>query len=115
MARSFRLNLNLPDDLHIAIAREAEVSRRPVQDVIREALYGTLMDGCDRQDELRGILCNAFAAGATNEEARDHARRVLDFPVSLDTVAHYRWRQRCEDPSTLTSAQAKRIVFKGAT
>lgn len=70
MARSFRLNLSLPEDLHIAIAREAEVSRRPVQDVIREALYGSLMDGCDRQDDLRGILGKAFAAGATNEEAR---------------------------------------------
>lgn len=114
MARSFRLNLSLPEDLHIAVAREAELSRRPVQDVIRDALYEGLMDGCERERDLRDVLRAAFAAGATNEEALGHARERLGRPVSMHTVTHYRWRLRREDPAVPTCAQARRMDFGGA-
>ena len=108
--RSFRMNLSLPNDLHIELA-EAELSGRRVQDLVREALYDRFMADGPRTAKLAELIERAFRAGATNEEVLEYARQTLDRPVSMATVTHYRWRLRRDDPSVPRDFEARRMGF----
>ena len=116
MARSFRMNLSLPDDLHEAVEARATDERRALGDVIRDILREQLL-GPDAEPAVRGVgdlARRLIRDGLPNEAV---LQRVLeeypDASTSLDSVSWYRSALRREGEDVPTSIEAERRISKG--
>ena len=111
MARSFRMNLTLEDDLHNALALEAERSRRSLADVIRDRLRSSVF-GNNAESPARGIgelAQKLLSEGLTNEQVLAEVRQQFpDAATTMASVSWYRSDMRRRGLKVLTQVEAKR-------
>ena len=117
MARSFRMNLSLPEDLHQAVEAVATDERRSIGDVIRDILREHLF-GPDAEPAAQGV--GDLAKQLIRQGLPNHMvlERVLEaFPdanTSMDSVSWYRSALRRGGEDVPTSVEAEsRLAKKG--
>tara|TARA_R110002072_G_scaffold93924_3_gene207986 strand:- start:635 stop:970 length:336 start_codon:yes stop_codon:yes gene_type:complete len=103
-----RITVTLPDDVYDALVEEAELERRKLSDLVRDAV--TQMLAGERWQNIGQVAEDAIRKGATNDEALAKVR--AKFPqakTSPASIAWYRSNLRNQDSKVLTDAQARRV------
>lgn len=115
MARSFRMNLSLPADLHEAVEAKATDERRALGDVIRDILRDHLF-GPDAEPEARNVgqLANKLIReGLPNAQVLSEVQEAFpDASTSMASVAWYRSALRRAGEDVPTSIEAERLAGK---
>ncbi|MEM7710761.1 MAG: hypothetical protein AAF264_08435 [Pseudomonadota bacterium] len=111
MARSFRMNLSLPADLHEAVEARATDERRALGDVIRDILRERLL-GPDAEPLVQGVgelAMRLIREGLANQEVLEQVRHEFpDASTTMDSVSWYRSAMRRAGEDVPTSIEAKR-------
>ena len=112
MARSFRMNLSLPADLHEAVEARATDERRPLGEVIRDILREHLL-GSEAEPSVQGVgdlAMRLIRQGLPNEEVLERVREEFpDASTTMDSVYWYRSAMRRNGENVPTSVEAKRL------
>ena len=115
MARSYRMNLSLPDDLHQAVEARATDERRSLGDVIRDILRDHLL-GPDAEPAVQGVgdlARRLIREGLPNAEVLE--RVLAEYPgasTSMDSVSWYRSALRRDGEEVPTSLEAERRMAR---
>ncbi|MEM7470978.1 MAG: hypothetical protein AAF340_06445 [Pseudomonadota bacterium] len=113
MARSFRMNLSLPADLHEAVEARATDERRALGDVIRDILRERLL-GPDAEPAVQGVgdlAMKLIKEGLPNQEVLARVRKEFpDASTTMDSVSWYRSAMRRAGEDVPTSIEAKRLA-----
>jgi hypothetical protein len=111
MTRSRRLSVSLEDDLHDALALEAEEAGRSLADVIRDRLRASVF-GVQASGGVHGVGDLAerlLSEGLTNEAVLGRIRAEMpDARTSLSSVAWYRSNMKRRGLPVISQVEAKR-------
>lgn len=109
MARSFKMNLTLEDDLHQVLAAEAEDTRRSLADVIRDRLRESVLGGSKAEAKgVGGLAVKLLSKGYTNERVLEEVQKA--FPqakTSLSSISWYRSDMRRRGVKVLSQIEAR--------
>lgn len=116
MARSFRMNLSLPADLHEAVEAKATDERRALGDVIRDVLREHLL-GPEAEPSVQGVgdlAMRLIRQGMPNQQVLEQVREEFpDASTTMDSVSWYRSALRRQGEDVPTSIEAQRLMDKG--
>ena len=113
MARSFRMNLSLDSDLHVALEEIALDQRRSLGDVIRDLLRESVF-GSEADGPIKGVgelARQLILDGLPNKAVLDAVQKKFpEAQTTADSISWYRSQLRREGKSVPTSLEAQRAM-----
>ena len=102
-----RITVTLPQDSYDALVIEAEIQRRKLSDLVRDAVVQMLSG--ERWQGIGQIAEDAIREGCTNEEALQRVRtKVRGANTTLASISWYRSNLRRNGENVPTDAEAQK-------
>ena len=104
------MNLTLEDDLHVALAAEAEETRRSLADVIRDRLRQSVFgEGAEGPAKgVGGLAMKLLAKGYSNERVLEEVQRAYpEAKTSLSSISWYRSDMKRRGMKVITQVEAR--------